>query len=350
MLYKNLSRSARVRTAVQELRLRGECCSAGELLSFEKVRAMVTLLPQMSALELREIRSDDDQFAPPIKPALRELRIFEQYCTPEIAVHAMHFFSRIDRLVIGSFNAVFDPIPIDHRPPERPSLHVRALATAFEDDGSAARHLDGRRAARPFCLYLDPLALRELTLCNPFRPYMAPLAGSWPDLRSLAYILGEDTPRLAPQAARTLRSLTLGMRLAPFVEFATDRTVEEWVVDGWAYMLRDLKDTRAVGIHELEIVFLFGCHANRDTARTLDTVLRQKDWDSLERVLVRRFPQLQRVRLQAGSHGRAWAPAMDILERCSEVVGTVAESMFSSRIASILDIGIVSHRYPELGY
>lgn len=344
-LYEDLSRSSYMCRAVQELRITGHCGS------FNNVRAIVKLLPYLSSLELYDIGGTvvDDPVLEPAKQSVEALRLVGEHSSSEVALNALCLFAGVSRLLLDSFDLVFDPDPLNGRHIKQSPRRVRALVVEFDEDGFGSWELEEERNARerPLYSYLDPLALHELTLCNPFGPRMARIAGSWPNLFSFAYLLGEDRPSLAPQAVHTLRSLTLGIRMTILSDFESGRSIEEWVADGWARMLRDLAYIPVGNIDEVAVIFLpaTGDSTEHDPANAFDAALRHRDWGSLERTLAQKFPRLKSFRMQTGSRGVGWPPDRHFLERCSQVLGNVAETMLSSRLSPILEIGTISDRY-----
>ncbi|EKM51658.1 uncharacterized protein PHACADRAFT_212289 [Phanerochaete carnosa HHB-10118-sp] len=329
-----LSSSPRVRQAVRELRFRARC-KVDLTLTMKTLHAIVEHLPRLDILELSDLWVATIPAVAAWRPArgksLGEVRLAGDSRSTDVAPQVLKLFDCVGKLVMASFDAAAGCTSF-RDDGQSAAVRVPALVVDFEEDGYAGWLDAPGGGMREFCSYLDAPSLRDLVLCHPFAPHMEPLTISWPALSSLSYVLGKHTPTLSQEASHSLESLTLGIRLP-----SKARNVQEWVKLSWDWMLRDLEALPAANINELGIVFLTAYFLEVQFADGFDMSLQSRDWGALERVILRRFPQIRAIYVQVGSHTRGRKG--QIAERCDEVVKRVTRTRFTSRLSQFLDGG-----------
>ncbi|GJE99856.1 hypothetical protein PsYK624_161300 [Phanerochaete sordida] len=335
-LRAHLASSLRLRQAIRELRLSTRCAERDATPSLQTVRAIVDLVHNLDALEIKdfECTSALDVTSAPMRP-VAELRLSgslwrAQEHAPWLAV--LNLFARIDRLVVGSFEVLRQ---CTAAPACGTAARVHSLVVDIREDGYAAWRLDADHSA-PFAAHLGAAPVRAVTLCHPAARHVQDLSAAWPALRELAYVVGCGAPTLAPEACRSLRALTVGVRLFSYAQMHCE--LEDALGEGWEEMLCDLGATEATKITSLSIVFLVAYHSKDDDELdgTFDTALKTLDWCRLESVLSRRFTQLEKLSIQIGSHTGNWDGPT--LADCRKVVETVARERLSIKYTKLLEI------------
>ncbi|GJE99018.1 F-box protein [Phanerochaete sordida] len=345
VLREHLAASHRVRTAVREFRI-GARCFWGDGPPFElaTLRATIELLPSLDALRLKDLG-----YAPaitevlPLFPSrtLTELTIADDTRWPAEAL--LGLFASVERVVLTSFDVAYDP-PL-HRSSAYIMTSVHTLFVSFlEKDGYAGwTGLDNTHCTT-FTAHVAPASVRKLVMCNPPARHLDELVHPWPALRSYAYTVGAHTPRLAPEAARTLSSLALGVRLAQFEDYGEERSVEEWLGEGWDALLRDLRETNAPEIRKLTVVFILGSDAARNSLANFKDALASKGWQSLEDILCRRFSRLHKLQIRVGAYASATLRE-EVLNQWGDGVGEVSRSVLSTTAAAMLEGGGLSWKF-----